>query len=135
MNVENIPFVALTGVKEKDNGLALEFRDELQNHIQTFHAGAQFTLAEAGAGLYLQNQFPELEGKVIPVLRESKLKYKRPAVSEIFATASCTDEELQRFKIQFDKKGRATIEVLTHIVDSNKILTCEGSFTFFVQTL
>jgi hypothetical protein len=43
------------------------------------HAGAQFTLAETQSGLYLQTLFPELESQVIAILRESKMRYKKPA--------------------------------------------------------
>ena len=133
MNISDIPFVKLTGVQEDETGLCLDFKPELQNHIQTFHAGAQFTLAEAQVGAFLQKSFPELEGKVVPVLRESKLKYKKPATTKIFAQARCSEDELEKFRLQFDKKRRSTIEVFVDVKDSNNVLTCEGSFVFFVQ--
>lgn len=133
MKVSDIPFVKLTGVQEEKDRLSLDFRPEVQNHIQTFHAGAQFTLAEAQVGLFLKQSFPSLEGKVIPVLRESKLKYKKPATTKIYAYTHCGDEELEKFRLQFEKKGRATIEVFVEVKDSNDVLCCEGSFTFFVQ--
>jgi len=133
MKVSDIPFVKLTGVQEDENGLCLDFTPEVKNHIQTFHAGAQFTLAEAQVGLFLKQRFPSLEGKVVPVLRESKLKYKKPATTKIYAYTHCSEEALEKFSLQFEKKGRASIEVFAQVKDSNDVLCCEGSFTFFVQ--
>ena len=63
----DIPFVNHIGIKDENNELSLEFKENVLNHIKTIHASAQFTLAETQSGLHLQKLFPELEGKVIPV--------------------------------------------------------------------
>jgi acyl-coenzyme A thioesterase PaaI-like protein len=78
MKTTDIAFVKLTGIKQEEDNLSLEFNDNIQNHINTIHAGAQFTLAETQSGLYLQKLFPELNGKVMPILRDSEIKYKNP---------------------------------------------------------
>jgi acyl-coenzyme A thioesterase PaaI-like protein len=80
MRADDIPFSRYLGLKEKENKLFLEPKDTLLNHIHTLHAGAQFTLAETQSGLYLQTLFPELESQVIAILRESKMRYKKPAI-------------------------------------------------------
>jgi acyl-coenzyme A thioesterase PaaI-like protein len=46
MKTTDIAFVKLTGIKQEEDNLSLEFNDNIQNHINTIHAGAQFTLAE-----------------------------------------------------------------------------------------
>ena len=135
MKISDIAFIKLVGIEEEDLGMSLGFNPQLQNHIQTFHAGAQFTLAEAQVGLFLKENFPLLEGKVIPVLRESKLKYKKPATSKIFGSSSCPIENIAKFKQQFERKGRGSIEVFIEVKDSNGVLTCEGSFVFYVQAI
>ena len=79
MNVVKIPFVKKTGIiKTENNELILPFTTDTHNHLKTMHASAQFTLAETASGDFLQTSFPELVGKVIPVLREAKVKFKKP---------------------------------------------------------
>jgi hypothetical protein len=63
------------GVKKDANGDPwLPFETATQNHLQTVHAIPLFTLAEAASGEALKNSFPELVGKVIPVLRNSQMR-------------------------------------------------------------
>jgi len=54
--------------------------------------------------MHLQRLFPELEGKVIPVLRDAQMKYKKPAVEKIIAFSSANEESVEKFKTQFEKK-------------------------------
>ena len=105
------------------------------NHIKTIHASAQFTLAETQSGIHLQSLFPELEGKVIPVLRDAQIKYKKPAQEKIIAYASTDEEAVEKFKSQFEKKGRGSLQIEVKIKDINDVLTCQATFTWFVQSL
>lgn len=60
MHISQIPFVKHVGIeKEEEGGLKLEPADKVQNHMQTVHASAQFTLAETQSGFTLQKCFPE----------------------------------------------------------------------------
>ena len=62
MKVTDIVFVKLVGIEQESDELSLEFKEDVQNHLNTIHASAQFTLAETQSGLHLQKLFPELEG-------------------------------------------------------------------------
>lgn len=135
MQGREIPFVKLVGIEDENSTLFLNFKDDIKNHIETIHASAQFTLAETQSGLYLQTLFPDLEGKVVPVLRDAQIKYKKPALEKIFAYASCTDESINKFKEQFDKKGRGSIQVSVEIRDINKVVTSQGFFSWFIQAI
>jgi len=135
MNAIEIPFVKLVGIKEEENTLSLDFEENIQNHLQTIHASAQFTLAETQSGVQLQKLFPELDGKVVPVLRNAEIKYKKPAIEKIFAYASCDEEAIEKFKAQFLKKGRGSIEVSVEIKDINGLVTTQATFSWFVQKL
>jgi len=65
MDVVEIPFVKKVGINKNTNGdLELPFNNEVQNHLQTIHASAQFTLAKTASGEMLQTKFPGLIGKV-----------------------------------------------------------------------
>ena len=135
MQATEIPFIKLIGIENENSTLFLDFKEDIKNHIETIHASAQFTLAETQSGLHLQTLFPELEGKVVPILRDAQIKYKKPALEKISAYASSTDESIDKFKEQFDKKGRASIQVSVEIRDVNGVVTSQGFFSWFVQTI
>ena len=61
MDVTQIPFNKLIEISDSntdDHVLSLRFKDNMKNHLGTFHASAQFALAEACSGLSLQKHFP-----------------------------------------------------------------------------
>lgn len=135
LKATDIPFVNTVGIQEERDKLFLDFKDDILNHIKTIHASAQFTLAETESGIYLQTLFPELKGKVLPVLRDAHIKYKKTATQKIIAYSSSDKEVVEKFKNQFDKKGRGTIKVDVEIRDINDIVTSYATFTWFIQAL
>ena len=136
MNVFEIPFVDKVGIQRNADGkLELPFDTGVQNHLQTIHASAQFALAETASGDILQKSFPDLVGKVMPVLRESQIKFKKPANKKIVAYPSVTSESLSKFKEQISKKGRALISVEVQVKDVDGTVTCTGTFKWFVQRI
>jgi acyl-coenzyme A thioesterase PaaI-like protein len=136
MNVIEIPFVKKVGIAQSSNGnLELPFSNDTHNHLSTMHASAQFTLAETASGEFLQTLFPELVGKVIPVLRDATVKFKKPAVKKIIAYPSISDELRIKFNEQFSKKGRASICVDVDIKDIEGTVTCVASYNWFVQKI
>jgi len=135
MKARNIPFVKLVDIQESENSLSLEYKEDVLNHVKTIHASAQFTLAETQSGVYLQSLFPELEGKVIPLLRDAKIKYKKPAECSIVTFADVTQESLEKFQAQFSKKGRASIEVNVVVQDANDVVTAQATFSWFVTKI
>ena len=137
MDVTQIPFAKHIGIERKEEGtLKLESTDIVKNHIQSIHASAQFALAETQTGLFLQLEFPELEGKVVGLLRGATVKYKNPATTSIYAVASLEEEEVkEKFLTQIERKGRASIMVKVEVRDVEDVLTMQGEFTWFVQKL
>lgn len=135
MDVTKIPFIEKVGVTRTEaGGLQLLYIESNLNHLQTIHASAQFALAETASGEILQTLFPELLGKVIPVLRDSQIKFRKAAVKSISAYALVTDEVIEIFKDQFKKKKRSSISVTVEIKDSDNVVTCSGEFSWFVQS-
>lgn len=136
MDVTKLPFVKKVGiVRAPDGRLILPFDSSIHNHLQTIHASAQFALAETASGNALQTLFPELVGKVMPVLRDSHVKFKRPAQSAISAYAAVENESCTKFTEQLLNKGRASILVHVEIKDNEGVVTCVGEFTWFVQNV
>ena len=135
MKAEEIPFVKHIGIKEEDSELSLDFKSDVLNHVKTIHASAQFTLAETQSGLHLQRLFKELEGKVIPLLRDAQIKYKKPAQEKIMAFSSVSNDSILKFKSQYEKKGRGSIQIEVDVKDINDVLTSQATFTWFIQAL
>jgi acyl-coenzyme A thioesterase PaaI-like protein len=134
MDILSIPFVKQTGIQRSGEGrLELPFTESVHNHLQTIHASAQFTLAETASGESLQILFPELAGKVVPVLRDAQVKFRKPAIKAIHASASVPMEAIEKFREQFANKGRASIAVHVDIKDSDGTMTLSGEYTWFVQ--
>ena len=135
MKVTEIPFVKHIGIEQEGSQLALASSYEVENHIGTIHASAQFTLAETQSGLFLQEEFSDIEGEVLPLLRSSTVKYKSPATTTLKAIATVSDGLKSKFKEQFLKRGRATITVEVQLLDSHEVVTMLGEFVWFVQRL
>jgi len=136
VKITDIPFIKKVGVEKSQEGkLGLSFDKSVQNHLQTIHASALFTLAEAASGEALQIAFPELVGKVAPMVRDSQIKFRKPALKAVSATSSIEDESVQKFNLQFEKKGRALITVSVEVKDSDGVLVCSGVFNWFVQSV
>ena len=134
MDVITIPFVEKVGIIRSSQGLLeLPFDESIQNHLQTVHASAQFAIAETASGEILQRIFPELVGKVVPVLRETEIKYKKPAIKTISAHPTVSDEAVSKFKEQLTRKGRSSISVNVEIKDSENVVTCVGIFKWFTK--
>lgn len=136
MDVTQIPFAKHIGIERKEEcTLKLEPTLTVQNHIQTIHASAQYALAETQTGLFLQREFPELEGKVVAVLRGSSVKYKNPASSTLTAHASLKGESREKFLTSIHKKSRASITVMVELQDEDGTITMIGEYNWFVQRI
>ncbi len=137
MKITEVPFSKHIGIETSDqaNQLILPFSDHVKNHLGTFHAGAQFSLMETASGEFLQQQFPELVGKVIPVLRKAEAKYKKPATSDLKSLASADEESLEKFSRQFQQKGRGIISVTVELIDEDGELTTSAVYEWFIRSL
>ena len=129
-----LPFANYIGVKAKNKReLQLLPHKDVENHIGTVHAAAQFTLAETQSGLYMLSLFPEYADDIVPLLRSSNIKYKFPATTELVALASVTKEDKEKFERQFMKRDRAMLVVHVEVKDTNGIVTMLGDFGWFIQ--
>ncbi len=138
MDIRQIPFSKLINLSFHDTDqctLTLVFQHDKQNHLGRFHAAAQFVLAEAASGAVLQQNVPHLVDSVIPVMRQSDIKYKKPAHSDIHANGTIAADEKIRFEHQLSKKGHALITVLVDIVDDENNISMSGAFEWFVQKI
>jgi acyl-coenzyme A thioesterase PaaI-like protein len=137
MKVTDIPFNQYIGIKESNQQnylLMLDKSDNQLNHLGTIHASAQFSLAEATSGYFLLQSFGDLAKRVIPVVRKSELKFRKPAMGAIFSTASFSGTTVERVLEELNSSGRALVSVETKIFDDqNQTLT--ATFEWFIQKI
>lgn len=81
----------------------------------------------------LQTLFPELVGKVVPVMRDSQIKFRRPANTTIIAHPSVADEEIDKFRTQFERRRRSAIAVNVDLKGADGEVVCTALFNWFVQ--
>ena len=134
--ISQLSLIRQLSIKLDDAGvLSMPFDERIHNHLETAHAGAQFILAETMSGLFLKARFPDLADKVVPVLREANIKYKRQATSDLIAYASTSEESEENFLRQFEHKGRGSIQVDVEVKDSNDVLVSRAHYNWFITLL
>ena len=83
----------------------------------------------------IKERYPQFEGRAMPVLRESKTKFKRPAHSSVVAVPSVIDEDATNFLTQLESKGRGIIDISVEVRDTQGEVTLLAEFKWFVQRI
>ena len=135
MNVLELPFNKILLLKKSeapDTILMLEDHEKYQNHLGTVHASAQYALAEASSGEILERNFGDWTGAYFPVVRRVEVKYKNPAKGRLFSTGSIDADKAAKAKKELGQKGRTLVDVMVKIIDEQKNITFESTFTWFI---
>jgi len=135
MNVLDLPFNQILLLKPSDlpdTILMLEDEVKYQNHLGTVHAAAQYALAEATSGEVLERNFGKWDGAYFPVVRRVEVKYKNPAKGRLFSTGYIDADKSLKARTELSEKGRTLVDVLVKIVDEEKNITFESTFTWFI---
>jgi len=135
MNVLELPFNKILLLKKSeapDTILMLEDHEKYQNHLGTVHASAQYALAEASSGEILERNFGDWNGAYFPVVRRVEVKYKNPAKGRLFSTGSIDADKAAKAKKELGQKGRTLVDVMVKIIDEQKNITFESTFTWFI---
>ena len=136
MDLLKVPFVEYVGIRRIDKStVALDLMETVHNHLGAVCAGAQYTLAETASANALQVLFPELVGTTIPVIRETKIKFRKQAMSGVRASASIPEDEIQAFQDRYRKSGRGLIQVAVELRDEEDEVTCTGRYTWYIQRI
>ena len=134
MDVTKLPFNEFIGLKLSDEPnylLMLDDRAEYLNHLNTVHAGALFTLAEATSGHYLLGQFDELPD-IVPVVRKVEIKYRKPAIGAVYSNAAFLNTGKSKVLEALDQKGRVLLKVEVSLYDRNGTTVMKAVFEWFV---
>jgi hypothetical protein len=139
MDVTKIPFNEFLGIERCDPSddalLALRESPRYTNHLGTVHASVQFALGEAASGECLLRCFADLAAtqQLLPVVRRTEVKFKKPAQGAIRASARIEDPIVSETLIALREKGRAIIPVSVQITDSRGDTTMTAVYEWFVQ--
>jgi len=105
----------------------------LLNHLGSIHAGAQFALAEACSGAFLQRHLDDGQNRILAVLRSSEVKFRNPAHGCLRAAAVLADESAGLLSKRLATRGRTLASVLVEVCDAQGIVTMNGRYHWFLQ--
>ena len=110
----------------------LALKENLQNHVHSFHAAAIFSLAEATSAQFLINTFKIFENTVVPLLRATNTKYKKPGLTNIYAKAMLMNETKEEIITQLNNKKRALVTIKVEVIDEADFIIFTGTFEWFL---
>lgn len=135
MDILSIPFHQLLRVERSDDDdfiFQLKERPEFHNHLGTFHACAQLTLAEATSGEYLQEQFQEIKDEVVPVIRRTEVKYSMPANGMLSSKASFSTGNKEQYLSEFKSRKRCIIPIKVEVFNTENKKTLSAVFDWVI---
>jgi acyl-coenzyme A thioesterase PaaI-like protein len=139
MNILAIPFHAHLGFELASKPYLLKLKPgaEHRNHLGTVHASVMIALAEAGSGLFLQQQLgqaaAELGGQIVPVIRRIEAKFHQPGNDLVYCQCLLNPEELAGVLGDLQKRNRARVLIPMQVVDTKATLLLSASFDWFIQ--
>lgn len=93
------------------------------NHFGVMYAGVLFTVAEVLGGLIAIPAFDQ--AKYYPLVKDLKITYKRPALSDVRAEASLPEETLRRIEAVAAEHGKCDFTLEATITDAAGTVVAE----------
>ena len=131
---KNCPIYEFLGlsVLEAENGVfkaTIPNSKEAGNHIGIMHAGVLFSLGEFLGGL-ITARYLDNPRKFQPVVRDLKIDFKAPAMTDITATAYFSADQALEMNAQLEETGRYDFQQKAVLTDTNGTVVAEtlGSY-------
>ena len=107
-----VPFTATAGIRfiemsQERCEVSIANRHKVQNHTESVHASAINLLAETATGMVVGMN---LRDDCIPLAKEMKMAFKKPATGALRAVATLSDA--QRMEMQTSDQGEVTVPVV-----------------------
>lgn len=105
-----------------------------QNHLGIMYAGTLYGIAEAAGGMIL---FPSIDFATFPpVVKSSSIHYRRPARSDITATAVLDVEVVDRVCLEVARQGRSEYDVEVILIDdqTDVVATMRGTYVMLAMS-
>ncbi len=112
--------------------IAVEPSDLSTNHIGSFHGIVIFGIGEFASGTALSNSMLDSVDRILIVMRDGQISYKRPARSTITATAEINNvDELKRRVLDGEKLD---VTVPAVILDADGQTVAVASYVFALRS-
>ena len=126
---KSVPFAKVTGVElvevSPERGVAqLKKRPEVENHIQTMHAGAMFTLGEAASGAALGGVLSDQLLAARPVAADASIKYLKTGKTDLTAIATA-NAPAEAIKAELADVGKVVFDINVDIQDAEGVTVAE----------
>ena len=117
-----VPFARHVGVTLLDIGdgtasAELVQREEVSNHIESMHAGAMFTLAEAASGAALAGALAPVILEMRPVAAQANIAYKKVAKGTLTAHAQASRDGGSLIK-EIEADGKVAFDIHVDVKDA-----------------
>lgn len=86
------------------------------NHFGVVYAGSLFSLAEMLGGVLALASFT-VDG-CVPLVRRVEIDFRRPARTDVHATATMTDDDIARVEAEARRHGRGDYALAVDVTDS-----------------
>jgi len=103
-----------------------------QNHIGSLYAGALFTLAEIPGGALFITSFDT--SRFYPVVKEVNLRFRRPAIGDIWVEARLSEDEIQRLQNAATADGKADYFLELQLTDASGQVVAESRGLYQLRT-
>ncbi|QLQ11922.1 MAG: YiiD C-terminal domain-containing protein [Nocardioidaceae bacterium] len=104
-----------------------------RNHLGTMYAGVLFTVAEVLGGAIILATFDAT--KYAPILKDMRIDYRRPATTDVVASAGLDLELSKDLARTADLGERARFELVAQIHDTEGTLVAETVGTYQLHPL
>lgn len=134
---KSVPFATVTGVElvevSPERGVArLAKRPEVENHIQTMHAGAMFTLGEAASGAALGGVLGDQLMAARPVAADASIKYLKTGKTDLTATATA-NSDAETIRKELADVGKVVFDIKVAIKDAEDVTVAEMVVNWHVK--
>ena len=134
---KSVPFATVTGVElvevSPERGVArLAKRPEVENHIQTMHAGAMFTLGEAASGAALGGVLGDQLMAARPVAADASIKYLKTGKTDLTATATA-NSDAETIRKELADVGKVVFDIKVAITDAEDVTVAEMMVNWHVK--
>lgn len=135
MDITALPFNLLIGLEtaEPESEFLVKLPEDRKytNHLGTVHGSALMAVAEAGSGAYLAKQLGGRSG-FIPVVRRLEAKFRKPASGQVAARCMVKPEEIARWAVELDTRGRLSASIPVEVVDGGGIVALTATVEWFI---
>ena len=104
-----------------------------RNHFGAVHAALQFAVCEMAGGLAI-NQSPSIRsGEYLPVVKSLNLEFLKPAMSDVEAVATISDQQLSEIEDSLRANGKVQFELVITLRDQEDIAVAKATGVYYAS--